>query len=29
VMGRDAKLNPRDGARTIAQLMDAARNFRG
>ncbi|MGB7256788.1 MAG: IclR family transcriptional regulator [Pseudolabrys sp.] len=29
VMGRDAKLNPRDGAKTIAQLMDAARNFRG
>jgi len=29
VMGRDAKLNPRDGAKTIAQLMDAARNFSG
>jgi DNA-binding IclR family transcriptional regulator len=26
-MGRDTKLNPREGAKTIAQLRDAARNF--
>jgi hypothetical protein len=27
VMGRDERLNPRDGAKMIAYLKDAARGF--